>query len=261
MLKGEGVQNFINIYSSKCLLGPQSKNISTLGNLYLWNVGKKQHVTFLNKLNEDDLENLKKYIPTSIHYVSEENYQLLKSKFKVDKGKNLSIGYKVDSNFLKLMGADYKNIRNSINKCCKKNFTIEENFRNISDVEKLILEWRNTLADKYFRDFSGKNLFFYRNNYHLGCNNAFVYDGDQLISFGTLSPLENNNCSYVIGKALATKYQGLSEFTDMWLYNYVYSKYGEFEINLGQATKGLIFYKNKFPNSIESVHYNGSIEI
>jgi hypothetical protein len=255
------MNNFINEYSAKCLLGPQSKNIQVINNCFFWKVGKKQHVTFLNTILENDLVELRKFPELSIHYVSEDNFNILKSNFDVDKDKNISIGYLVDSDFLKLPGVKFKKIRNNINRCEKLNLTIESNFRNISDVEKLIFTWRDTLADKYFRDFSGKNLFFYRNNFHVNCENIFVYDVDRLISFGTLSPIVDGNCSYVIGKALAKNYIGISEFTDMQIYKRVFNKVGEFKINLGQATKGLIFYKSKFPNSKEKIHYNGKIKI
>ena len=47
----------------------------------------------------------------------------------------------------------------------------------------------------------------------------------------------------------------------MKLYEKIFNINGSFSINTGQATKGLIFYKEKFPNSKEELHYNGKIKI
>ena len=96
-------------------------------------------------------------------------------------------------------------------------------------------------------------------NYYKDCINVLIYKGEELVSFASASPPIDGCSTYVIGKALCNKYAGLSEYTDLLLYNKL-KNIGCDIVNMGQATKGLVYYKAKFPNSIEQIHYNGKIK-
>lgn len=244
--------NFINKYSWKCLLGRQSKNIKEEDGLYFWEVGDKKHFCTDRVLKEEDLSK----ISGNFHYMTEDNVNFLKKHKKISKTKNISI--QIDLTKLKYEGSENKNVRQSINRAKKNNFVVLDNYKDINDVKIMLDKWSNVLAEKYFRDFSGKNLYFYSNNYHKDCLNVFVYDDKELISFGTASREINGVSSYVIGKALCNKYAGLSEYTDYLLYNKCIENNTSI-INLGQASKGLLFYKEKFSGSSRIVHFDGTI--
>lgn len=259
--KSQRGTGFIDQYTAKCMMGPVSKNPKEHNGIFHWQVNRKFHFTVMNNysLTEEDLKYLASFCEgqISFHYLNKDNLDfLVTATKKIEKTKYKSVILKI--NEIDYSGNRNKTIRNYMNRY--KDFEIKNNFNNLDEVKELISEWSTTLGDKYFRDFSGKNKFFFMNNFHIGCENVFVYDKEGiLVSFGVGSPVEENYCSYVIGKALAHKYPGLSEFTDMKLYEKLFNKYGPFNINMGQATGGLVFYKKKFPNSEEDLHYNGKI--
>ena len=246
--------SYINHYSYKCLLGVQSKNIQEIGHLATWTVGKKKHFTCLGVLDLEDIKFLTVFGSTNFHYLSEENMLLLKQHFKIDKGKLNSCCINMDS--LHYIGRKYHGIRGAINKNQKLNLTIQDHFNSLQDVKEMLEEWSNVIANKYFRDFSGKNYFFYKSNFHLDCMNTFVYDQDKMIAFACLSPGEYS--AYIIGKALFNRYPGLSEYVDDLAYQKAIQA-GTKIVNLGQSKGNIAKYKDKFPNSYNVIHYDGSI--
>lgn len=250
--------SFINSHTYKCLLGPRAKDVKEHGSLFVWTVGSKHHFSCDGILNFSSIEILKSYSPSNFHYMSQENLDILNANFNVDRVKNRSIILNIKD--FSLAGGEMKSLRQTYNKCAKNEFEILDNYKNINDVKSMIDEWSTNYTDKYFRDFSGKNMHFYKNNFHLDCLNSFVYHENSLVSFGTLSPSKNGESSYIIGKALYKRLYGLSEFTDIVLYKKAIEQNINL-INMGQASKGLLFYKTKFPNSIEEVHYDGNIKI
>ncbi len=249
---------FINKYSYKCLLGPRSSHIGERDGIYSWIVNNKQHFSTSRQLTLYDFHILRSIAPSNFHYLSSDNVSFLKQHYNVHKTNLTSIIIPI--NKLSLVGKKISKTRQLINKCAKNNFELLDNYRSIDDVKEMINNWSTNYTDKYFRDFSGKNLFFYRNNFHLNCLNLFVYFKDRLVSFGTLSPNESGTSSYIIGKALYKNYPGLSEYTDFMLYQKALKQNIE-QVNLGQASKGLLFYKNKFGETIKETHHDGSIEI
>lgn len=250
---------FINEISYKCLLGPRAKNIIEKDNIYSWTVGKKQHFTTNKILNSQDILYLQTIAPSNFHYLSPENLDILNKNFDLDKKKMDSVSIELEK--ISLSGNENKSLRGSYNKCSKNTFEILDDYKKISDVEDLIEDWSTNYTDKYFRDFSGKNTFFYRNKFHENCINSFFYSGDRLVAFGTLAQDANDptRASYVIGKALYKSFYGLSEYADLSLYDKA-KKNGIKVVNLGQAINGLNFYKNKFAGAFEHLHYDGSIE-
>src|ERR1700677_3618317 len=113
------MNSFINTYSYKCLLGPQSKNISEIGNLVSWTVGKKHHFVNLNLFDQNDIDYLMAFKPSNFHYLSEENMLLLKQHFDIKKVKLNSCCIEMDK--LLYVGRKYHNIRGAINKNAKLN--------------------------------------------------------------------------------------------------------------------------------------------
>ena len=246
---------FINEQSFKCLLGAMSKNVIIYNDMYMWQVKSKQHFCTAKKLSINDLDYLKGIIPFNFHYLSEENMLFLKQNFKVSRDKIESIVLNISD--LTLSGSKYKKIRNAYNYCEKQNFTILNEFKSIDDVKTMIRDWSDNYSDKYFRNMSGKNLFFFRSGYHERCINIFIYSDNQLLSYGSLSQPIDGESTYIIGKALYKRCHGLSEYTDLKLYELAQSL-GIKRINMGQALKGLMFYKSKFPGSMEEISYHGS---
>lgn len=247
--------DFINNQSWKCLLGPQAKIIEH-DSLFVWQVGKKFHFSTDHKLNDLEINYLKTYNEISFHYINKDNFDILNNIFKLEKDRNISVSFNIED--LSFKGRKYHGIRWAINKN-KNKFELLDNYKNINDVKVMLKSWSLTSGEKYFRDFSGKNFYFINNNFHVNNIPLFIYDGAKLISFGVLSNPEENWSSYIIGKALCKEYPGLSEFTDIELYKKGIEQ-GVKNVNLGQATKGLVYFKEKFPNSIETIHYNGKIK-
>lgn len=249
--------NYINKQSFRCLLGVQSKDVQIFDNLFLWKVNKKQHFVVENDLTQSNIDILKNYCPSNFHYMTESNLAILKQNFKVDRSKQMSII--LDISDLTFSGNKGKNVRYSLNRAAKENFVIENNFRKLEDVKSLIEEWSNLYTFKYFRDNSGKNFYFYKNNFHKDLISVFVYKEDDLVAFGTLSDSVNGYSSYILGKALYKRHYGLSEFADVELYK-LGKQAGIKFVNMGSGgTKNLINYKTKFEGYTE-LHFDGNIE-
>jgi phosphatidylglycerol lysyltransferase-like protein len=249
--------NYITQQSFRCLLGVQSRDIEILDNLFVWKVSKKQHFSVEGCLTPSNIENLKKIAPSNFHYINQENLDILKQNFKVDKAKNLSIVLNIED--LSFSGNQNKSIRHCLNRANKEGFVLENNYRKIEDVKLLVKEWGDNYTDHYFRNNSGKNFYFYHNNFHKDLISLFVYKKNDLVAFGTLSiPNAEGYSSYVLGKSLWKRFYGLSEFADVELYKLGQAA-GIKKINMGQASKKLLDYKAKFPH-IKETHYDGSIE-
>jgi len=250
---------FINEYSWRCLLGPTHKNAMVVGGLATWSVGvnkPKKHFCTLGDhiINEEDIEFLKSYKSCSFYYLTEQNCNILKEAFDINKEKFASTCVKIDT--ITYSGRSNHDIRGAVNKNKKLGLIIKDNYDKFEDVQIMLDEWSSVIGDKYFRDFSGKNKYYFKNNFHLECNNTFIYDQDKLVAFASLSPGEH--ASYVIGKALYHKYGGLSEYADVVAYERAVAK-GTKMINMGRSVGKLASYKNKFPNSCTIINYNGKI--
>ena len=245
--------NYINPHSWRCLLGKQSKNIIENNGLYQWSVGKRNHFCTNRDLT---IEEVKNFGETNFHYLSKDNCELIKQYHKVSRAKNTATT--IDLTQLSLIGNANKSLRYAVNKGLSYKLAVEDNFRYIEDVEVMINEWSNVLAVKYFRDNSGKNTYFFKNNFHKDCHSVFLYDKDVLVAFGAASPEVNGYSSYILGKALCNKYYGLSEYADLILYQKCMYN-GIKIIDLGQTTGGMEFYKNKFSGSDSYEYYNGKV--
>jgi len=249
--------SFFDDYCAPSMLGKLSKNIEHQGDIFFWQVRKINYMVILNDhiLNENDIAWLKHLETFSVLYLSGPNLLKLREHFKVRVKSQQSVIIPINN--LDLFGGNNKKLRNYINRY--NHYTIDD-LHNTEDLNVMLNRWSDTLGDKYFRDYSSKNLYFFTNKYHQNCECIFVYDKDQLISFGVASPVQNGHCSYIIGKALAKDYPGLSEFTDIKLYEKLL-KYGPFEINLGMATGGLAQYKLKFPGAFVQESYHGKVVV
>jgi len=258
-VKNNKNNSFINKYSWKCLLGSMSHSYEINNNLAIWKVGKNKvvtHIAALDILTDLDIDYIKNNLGCSFHYFDQYNLDILYENFKINK-RNLESTC-LDITNLNYIGRKNHGIRGAINKNKKLNFTIEKNFRNIKDVEDMINEWSTILAQKYWQDHSGKNLFFFNNNFHKDCLNNFIYDKDKLIAFSVLSP--EIKSSYIIGKALTHIYPGLAEYADDIAYKDAL-QHGVKEVNLGQSVGGVGVFKNKFPGAKVIPHFDGKIRL
>ena len=248
--------SFINKDSFKCLLGVQSKNAEIINNIAKWSVGAKKHFTNLSLFDNNDLLFLKEYGPSNFHYLMPKNIELLTlNNFKVDKRKLNSTCIILEN--LAYVGRQYHGIRGAINKNKKLNLTIQDHFNDLSDIKEIINEWSTNYASKYFRNLSGKNTYFYKNNFHKDCNNIFIYDQSKLIAFASASV--GDSAAYIIRKALFKQYPGLSEYIDDLTYKKA-ALSGTKVINLGQSIGNVAKYKDKFPNTYSILHYDGNIK-
>ena len=245
--------DYIDKHSWKCLLGKQSKNIVDNNGICSWEVGKNRNITIYRDLCENDAALLQTLSPFHFYYFDSSNIAFLNTIGKVNKAKSTSI--EIDISDLSYKGRKNHGIRHSINKAKSYNIAIKNELDNISDLENMINRWKNTSGDKYFQDHSGKANYYYGNNNHVDQINIFCYIANELVSFGTLSKSDNNKCSYIFGKALCLDYPGLSEFTDNELYKIAQEK-GIRYVNMGQAERGLVFYKMKF-NGKKIINYHG----
>jgi hypothetical protein len=228
--------------------------------LFLWKVNKKQHFVVEDKLTTENIKIIQQYAPSNFHYIDQDNLEILKSNFKMDKSKNTSVI--VNTEDLSFRGNQYKDIRHALNRSSKEGFSLETNYRDLSDVKKLIEEWSTNYTEQYFRDYSGKNFYFFKNNFHQGLISLFIYKENDLVAYGTLSQPKDGYSSYVIGKALYKRHYGLSEFADIELYK-LGQKLGQpiNHVNMGcGGGRQLLNYKTKFPHT-KVIHYDGSIEV
>lgn len=250
------ISNYITSSSFRCLLGPRSHNLQIYDNLFLWQVGSKHHFAVQGAINDNNINILHEWGPSNFHYLSAANLSILQPHFSLTKHKNISVILDISS--LNFAGPHFASIRHALNRARKENFTLEPNYRKIEDVEIMIKEWSQNYTAHYFRDNSGKNLHFYRQNFHTDLLSLFVYKANDLVAFGSLTqPDTDGYSSYVLGKALFKRHYGLSEFADVELYKLGQSKGIRF-VNMGAATKGLLSYKTKFTHFTE-LHYDGAI--
>ena len=248
---------FITKESSKCMLGILSKNICDKDDVVSWTVRGKNHVVIIDdNVSSNTISRLKDVKKANLHYLSDNSVNELSKFFKVKIQRGISVIIDVDC--LDFSGKKNKQFRNYLNKY--SNFEVVNHLKKPTDLKIMIKDWSDNMGEKYFRNMSGKNVYFFNNNYHLQCENVFVYDDDMLVAFGVTSPVRNGANSYVIGKALSHKYPGMAEFVDMKMYKYLFNKYGPFSINLGQGSGGLLKYKMKFPGARQQIHYHGSFE-
>jgi hypothetical protein len=247
--------SFINPVSYKCLLGPQSKNAQIIGNIASWTVGKKHYFTNIEPFSQVDIDYIAAWLPANFLYLSEDNINALKPLFEIKKQKAKS--YCINIENLNYSGRPFHGIRGAINKNAKCNFTIQDHFNDINDIKDLIKEWSEIMADKYWQNHAGKNVFFFANNLHAGCRNKFVYDNERLVAFATLCYGEY--APYIVRKTLFNRYPGLTDYVDDLIYREAADE-GTKIVNLGQGEKGLADYKSKFPGAHTIIHYNGSIK-
>lgn len=237
------------------MLGKLSKNFREEAGISSWiSKGTQHFVIQENKITDSGLKHIQQIGKANFHYLSRQNVETLKQispKLKANKGKSVIIEFTNN-----LSGKKNKTLRNYLNRYTDLDI---RDFTESSDVKKMLKRWSDTLGEKYFRNMSGKNLHFIQNGYHEHCENVFIYDEEDLVSFGIASPVQDGCCSYIIGKALSSQYPGLAEFTDWKLYKKLFEKYGMFRINLGQAEKGLLFYKLKFQGAYVQEHFHGTL--
>jgi len=246
--------NYINRQSYKGLLGPYSKDIFENEWMASWRVGKNRNVIILN-YDKIDYDYLNSLIPYKFLYF-ENIFDKIGGKIK--KSKEISIETEIDK-WDCFVGKGWRGIRYTLN--CAKEYNIEiKDDYNLGDIEKLIGKWRENLGSRYFQDHSGKNIFFYKMEFDKECINRFYYIDNEIVGFGCLSKPVNGYAAYIAGKCLCDRYYGLGEFIDCDILNHG-RELGIKTINWRQSSKGLLHYKEKFPNSCRKIHYNGQVEL
>lgn len=255
--------SFADRHSWRCMLGVMSRDIVETDKYAKWRVGKKQHVVFFDNLKEDDLDIVRELCPFSFHYIGENDVKLLGKYFRIKKSKLPSVYLDLEKT-LDLSGRKNKNIRQKYNRVSKLGIEIEDNFRKFEDIEKFVKRWSSVdeiYADRYFRNLSGKNKYFFSNGFHKDCFNIFLYGGEKLLGYAVLSPPKEGFSTYIIGKALYADIEvgGLSEFLDISIYKKGW-KNGVKYVNLGASfTKPLLKYKQKYSGGNDFLEYEGKV--
>lgn len=251
--------SYIDKYSWKCLLGKMSKEIKEEERYATWMVNKVRHIVLFCRFEENDFEWLSKYVPFNFHYFSPKDLEVIGKKFKVEKSKCSSVGLELDKT-LNPVGKKNRGLRNKINRMEKLDIEVLNNFKSISDVEQFVKHWSDFYSLKYFRDYSGKNLHFYSNNFHKDCINSFCYLDNKLVAYGTLSPPVNGHSIYIIGKAFYKINPILSEFLDFSLYKKGYELGTRFVQTGRSSNKEILKYKQKFPGAVDCIEYEGRVK-
>lgn len=253
------MEGYIDKFSWRCLTGKMSKNIEENEKFATWTVNKVRHMVLFKKFEKEDFSWLDKYVPFNFHYFDLEDLELIKMKYKVEKSKCLSVCLELEKT-LNPVGKKNRGLRNKINRMEKLEIEVLDNYKDINDIENFVEKWSNDYSLKYFRDYSGKNLYFYNNGFHKDCINSFCYMGGKLVAYGTLSPPINGYSVYIIGKAFYKENPILSEFVDFSLYRKAFGKGCKFVQMGGSFSKTLLKYKQKFPGAISYDEYEGKIK-
>lgn len=249
-------RSYIDHDSWHCLLGKMSKNIIKTDIYASWTVNKTNHVVIFQTNNFSWID---QHVPCNFHYFSKQDIEILQSRFKVSKTQSPSVILDLEQT-LNPVGKKYRGLRNRINRFENQEIEVLDDYKDFSDIEKFITEWRNEYSLKYFRDNSGKNRFFYFCDFHKNCINSFCYSGDKLVAIGTISNPKSGFSSYIVGKALYKENPVLSEFIDFSLYRKAYNV-GARYVNMGfSSNKGLLQYKDKFPGLTHYNEFYGKIE-
>lgn len=248
------MHRFINQYSGKTFLSKVAKDLTFTDDFMSWKIQGRQQVICAQEITENNIETLTNFLPTNMFYLTPPEFDLIKSKFKIA-NKTKENNVVVDLEQLTFSGKHHKDIRNYINRCKNLNLSIESELKKPEDLRVMVARWSETLGEKYFQDRSGKNVFFIESNFHKDCHNIFIYDQDRLIAFAILSPVEDEHCSYIIGKTLCKDYPGITEYCDFVAFETAVLA-GAKKISLGGGSPNLIKYKLKFQGAIAEPNFN-----
>lgn len=148
---------FINKYSVKCLLGPRAKIEYYNDNIFCWSVNSKNHLAILNGLALNDINYIQSLGETTFHYCSVDNLGVLERHFRVEKTKITNTILNIDN--VDFIGKKNRQFRNYLNRY--DGLVVADKFNDISEIKNVISKWTDQLADKYFRNYSGKKCVFF----------------------------------------------------------------------------------------------------
>lgn len=250
------IESFLDRQSWKCLLGKMSKNIEQKETYATWTVYKRRHVVIFENIQDPKI--FEKLVPFNFHYFTEKNVKKLKEAYKIKSKKEKSVMLDLEKT-LNPSGKKYRGLRNRINRFKKLDIEVLNDYKDIEDIEDFVETWSNKYSLKYFRDNSGKNLHFYKHNFHKPCINSFCYYNGKLVAYGTFSCPHDGYSSFMIGKALYDVNPVLSEFVDYSLHKKAYELGAKYVLLGCSSTKGLLKYKKKFPGVINYIEYSGKV--
>lgn len=242
---------YLNKHSYLSFLSSAAKDLVHDGDFHSWKIQGRRQLSCDVEITEENIDVLEKFCPTNMFYLSPEEVVLIKSQFIItNKTKYEDVVVNLES--LNFVGNKHKDIRNYLNRYFKMDLEICSDFKNIEDVKIMLNRWSETLGGKYFQDRSGKNLFFFKNGFHHDCHNILIYNKGSLIAFAVVSPVQNEHCSYIIGKALCKDYPGISDFCDVLAFEVAYFA-GAKTISMGGGSNK---YKLKFSSARLQENYN-----
>jgi len=230
-----------------------ARDINEHDGIFSWSIYSKYQIAFSRHVKESDLIYLNNFDKFTSFYLDLADIDILSKQYKITKSRDDDIIIPIENFSLK--GNKYIKIRTCINNNQKRNFTIENNYRDYNDVLEFLKRWDDTCGERHFQSRTGKNKYFFKHNFHLEGISVFIYDANKLIAFGVLSCPVDGKSAYVIGKALSLDYKGLSEYCDVLLYEKA-RLLNVKEVNLGGGDKGVVFYKMKFPNAYRRESYD-----
>lgn len=219
-------------YNSKyCIMGMLSARYEVLEDWRGYRKNKKNAVSFYEDFSPD-------FEKVSYNYIYE--------KPQVKYSKSTQIVSKFDSEFFKLSGNKYREIRETRNKFDK--IIINKEY-NKEDVLGLIDTWDKQSGDKYgFQKHSGYDRNFFNKFYDLEKDNLisnFYYIGDKIIGYSILHKAED--CYEYLIRKVDIELRNTCLYVDYKTFEQIYEKEKEFLINWGASSGNVLKYKKKFP--------------
>lgn len=239
-----------NYITRHTIMGMLSKNYIPFKNWLGYVKNKNEVVLFID--SDHIISKYFNYPKINLNYID----KLENPKDKIGGYENSSsyfltnIKSKFDVDFFHLSGKKFTELRETQNKFDK---IIE--VRNDCDIDQIISfidKWNESRGkDKYgWQLHSGYDKTFFNNFYKKEqsklYSNFFFIEGN-LVGYSIISKQSNNNEYQYIIRKCDTKYRNLSLYIDLYSFENIFNKIGEFIIDWGASSGGVLKYKKKFP--------------
>ncbi len=156
----------------------------------------------------------------------------------------------IDQDFIDVKTKKFKEIRETRNHY-DKIVSVKNDIIDISEVIALIDTWKHNRGEKYgWQCHAGYDKNFFLNFYVEEKENLwsnFFYIDDKLVGYSIISKdMANNEIKYIIRKN-DTTYRNLCLYVDYKSFALVHGEIGDFLLNWGGSSGGILQYKRKFP--------------
>ena len=232
------------------IMGMLSKNYIPFDNWIGYIKNKNEVILFTD--SDNIISNNMNYPKINLNYIE----KIVNPKDKIKGYINSSSYYltnvrsKFDSDFFKLSGKKFIELRETQNKFDK--IIKVKNDCDIDLIISFINEWDNNRGkDKYgWQLHSGYDKTFFNKFYKIEQDKLysnFFFINDKLVGYSIVSrDTDDNEYKYIIRKC-DTSYRNLSLYIDLYSFKNIFNDVGEFIIDWGASSGGVLKYKKKFP--------------